>query len=168
MRLIYYSLALSMCILTTSCQQKRSIEKSDTTEDSAVPAVVANDFNSVMNNPTSEIFVYEGTLPCADCKGVKTTLKLTYGDGTMEQHRFELTRVYEGKSEKSIVIKGNFNDERGFEKDIDATVFILNWDKNEMEQEYFVRYSSEPNIVYQLDKNKQRIKSKLNYALIKK
>ena len=37
---------------------------------------------------------------------------------------------------------GNLNTERGYGKDDDATVYILNFDKPESEQTRFVRYSN--------------------------
>ncbi len=40
------------------------------------------------------------------------------------------------------ITQGNLNTERGFQDDEDATLFILNFDKPENEQAYFVRLSN--------------------------
>lgn len=46
--------------------------------------------------------IYAGTLPCADCAGIATTVTLQY-DNT-----FELQMVYEGKSTHPFVERGKF------------------------------------------------------------
>lgn len=47
---------------------------------------------------------YEGTLPCADCEGIRTTLKLNSDD------TYELTREYLGKKEVlKDTYKGKFS-----------------------------------------------------------
>lgn len=50
-----------------------------------------------------------------------------------------------------LVREGELNTERGFEADIDATVFVLNWQKPEGEQIRYVRLSSNPTHLYFLD-----------------
>ena len=50
-----------------------------------------------------------------------------------------------------LVREGELNTERGFEDDIDATVYVLNWQKPEGEQMYYVRLTAEPNLLYALD-----------------
>lgn len=105
--------------------------------------------------------VFEGQLPCADCKGIETILKINQID-----NKFELSSIYKGKSpEKVFKEKGNINTERGLEKDENGTIFILNWDKPEKEQLYYGYYSKNPEKLYLLDRNKKVIKSKLDYSL---
>jgi hypothetical protein len=43
-----------------------------------------------------------------------------------------------------LVREGEMNSERGFEDDMDATVYVLNWQKPEGEQTRYVRLSAEP------------------------
>ena len=50
-----------------------------------------------------------------------------------------------------LVREGELNTERGFEDDIDATVYVLNWQKPEGEQMFYVRLTAEPNLLYALD-----------------
>ncbi|KYP14267.1 copper resistance protein NlpE N-terminal domain-containing protein [Flavihumibacter sp. CACIAM 22H1] len=54
------------------------------------------------------IGVYTGTLPCADCEGIETTLQL------MADKTYTLTRLYKGKSNELITSTGSFTwDSRG-------------------------------------------------------
>lgn len=50
-----------------------------------------------------------------------------------------------------LVREGELNTERGFEADIDATVFVLNWQKPEGEQMRYVRLSTDPTHLYFID-----------------
>ncbi|WP_426484802.1 copper resistance protein NlpE [Flavobacterium sp. 2] len=112
------------------------------------------------------VLVYEGTLPCADCSGIQTVLKIDLGNGTMEAQKFEISSVYKGKSpEKEFVEKGNFNTERGLENDPNGTIFILNWDKPTEKQMYYGYLSTDKSKIYMLDRDKKIIKSELNYSL---
>lgn len=47
--------------------------------------------------------VYRGVLPCADCAGIETTLRIT------EDGKYELTSTYLGKASTSIVDRGSFD-----------------------------------------------------------
>ncbi|WP_394776099.1 copper resistance protein NlpE N-terminal domain-containing protein [Flavobacterium sp.] len=115
-----------------------------------------------------EIREYEGILPCADCSGIETVLKIYQGDGTVESHRFELSSLYKGKSQEIIEDDGNYNLERGLADDPDGTIYVLNWDKPEDEQIYYGYLSETPDKIYLLDNKRQIIKSKLNNTLILK
>jgi len=110
--------------------------------------------------------IYSGTLPCADCGGIETLLKIYKGDGTMESHKFELSSIYKGKEpKKEFVEKGSFNLERGLGDDPDGTVYVLNWDKPEAKQIYYGSYSDNPEKIYVLDKQRKIINSDINYYL---
>jgi uncharacterized protein YxeA len=50
-----------------------------------------------------------------------------------------------------LVREGELNTERGFEDDIDATVYVLNWQQPEGEQMFYVRLTAEPDRLYALD-----------------
>lgn len=45
---------------------------------------------------------YAGTLPCADCEGIRTTLTLTQAGS------YTLTETYQGKDGKPFVTRGKF------------------------------------------------------------
>lgn len=54
-----------------------------------------------------------------------------------------------------LVREGELNTERGFEDDIDATVYVLDWQKPEQEQMVYVRLTAEPNRLYALDSERK-------------
>lgn len=122
--------------------------------------------NKKENNNFSKTTIFEGTLPCADCSGIKTVLKI-YNDYSVSQNnKFELISTYEGKQpQNTFNEKGNFNTERGLENDPDGTIYVLNWDQPEDKQIYYGHFSKNPEKIYLLDKNRKTIKSELNYSL---
>jgi hypothetical protein len=68
------------------------------------------------------------------------------------EHRdYTFYRLTEG----SDVTQGVMNTEKGFEQDVNATLYILNSDKPESEQRYFVRYSNGRFVM--LDPQRQKI-----------
>ena len=143
-----------IAVLLTFCNSKNVKNNSETIVNDTI---VDNERDIVTENSS----VYEGTLPCADCEGIETILKINRLD-----NKFESTSIYKGKSpEKKFIEKGNINTERGLEKDPDGTIFILNWDKPEKDQIYYGYYSKNPEKLYLLDRTKKVIKSKLNYFL---
>ncbi|MFZ0597425.1 MAG: copper resistance protein NlpE N-terminal domain-containing protein, partial [Flavobacterium sp.] len=74
--------------------------------------------NENTEDDLDKVSVYEGLLPCGDCEGIETVLKIYQGDGTMETHKFELITIYKKKQpEKKRVQKGNYNLERGLGND---------------------------------------------------
>ena len=56
-----------------------------------------------------------------------------------------------------LVRMGELNTERGFEDDIDATVYVLNWQQPEGEQMRYVRLTAEPGRLYLLDSEQKII-----------
>ena len=152
-------IVLVIATLISSCNSKKK-------EDTVETAVKDSTTVSTEKSTAAKVDVYEGLLPCADCSGIETVLKIYQGDGTMESHKFELFTVYKGKSpEKEFIEKGTFNTERGLENDPNGTIYVLNWDKPAENQIYYGYYSADPEKVYMLDREKKIIKSELNYAL---
>lgn len=150
---------LVIAIQLTACNSKKREEeiKATQTDSTAV---------NTEKKAVQDVLVYEGLLPCADCSGIETVLKIDLGNGTTEGQKFELSSIYKGKSpEKEFVEKGNFNTERGLENDPNGTIFILNWDKPVDKQSYYGYLSSDTTKIYMLDRDKKIIKSKLNYIL---
>ncbi|MEZ0131132.1 copper resistance protein NlpE [Flavobacterium sp. LBUM151] len=114
----------------------------------------------------TEVSVYEGVLPCADCSGIETVLKIYAGDGTMESHKFELIQTYKGKGEgKTFKQTGNFNYERGLDNDPNGTIYVLNWDQPESKQIFYGCFSTDLNTLHLLNNKRKTIKSDLNYVL---
>lgn len=113
MKLIKISLvALASLVMMSSCENQSA-------ENAETPLT-----ETVENNPeapdmhTSESSLdwdgtYKGTLPCADCEGIETTIVLN------KDRTFERTAVYKGKED------GNFNDKGKFSWDKDGRVITL-------------------------------------------
>lgn len=105
---------------------------------------------------------FSGVLPCADCEGIKTDLKI------FNNETFELDETYIGKDNSVLKQKGKLLIERGFGSDVDATVYTLNPDKPN-EKLYFVYFSNNSKgEILKLDNEKKMIDSKLNYKLLRK
>lgn len=139
--------------------------------DNLIPSTLRNTRSAILEDSNSlhQVSIYEGILPCADCPGIATTLKIYQGDGTMESHTFELITIYKGKNHgKQLSEKGTYNLERGLEDDPDGTVYILNWDKPENKHIYYGYYSSNPDKIYLLNNKREIIKSELDYSLLLK
>lgn len=143
------------CLLL-SCNTKTTKENTITNKETVTKT----------NNKFSKTNVYEGIIPCADCSGIQMTLKI-YNDYSVSQNnKFELISVYQGKEPENVFTqKGNFNTERGLDNDPDGTIYVLNWDQPEEKQMYYGYYSSNPEKIYLLDKDRKRIKSDLNFSL---
>lgn len=103
----------------------------------------------------SEVIVYDlsyqGILPCKDCGGIKTTLKIS-----TKTNKFSLKEEFLKTEIAPSVLLGNYNTERGFEKDEDATMYVLNDELPESEHLYFVRESGKNDILLKLDNEKKR------------
>lgn len=131
-----------------------------------VSAPVETVENESTESVLGNVAVYEGLLPCADCEGIETILKIYQGDGTIESHKFELTSIYKGKEpEKKFVEKGNYNVERGLENDPDGTIYVLNYDKSKADELYYGYTAKTPDKIFLLNNNREKIKSKLDYFL---
>jgi copper homeostasis protein (lipoprotein) len=149
---------LAAVVMLVSCNSKNKQE-----EDKGARAIDTIS-EAVEEDSVSVVSVFEGTLPCADCDGIETVLKID-----SKNNKFELSSIYKGKTpEKEFTEKGNFNTERGLEDDADGTIYILNWDKPEKEQVYYGYYSKNPEKLFMLDREKKIIKSDINYSLTRK
>ena len=74
-----------------SCGNKQNTENQEATNDTVVVAEPA---------PAPINGTFEGTLPCADCSGIKTELVIS------EDGKFKLTETYMAKKEKQFVSEG--------------------------------------------------------------
>src|SRR5262245_53851947 len=83
---------------------------------------------SAAETPQVTMLTYTGMLPCADCRGINTTLtllaksRLDTGGGT-----FELTEEYVGGRDgnRTVETRGRWILLRGTPTDVDATVYQL-------------------------------------------
>lgn len=92
------------------------------TESNEEKDIVTSDILTHYANDTDELFVYKN-------------------------NTFQLV---ETKNDSASVRKGNLNYERGFSNDIDATLFVLDFDKPSKES-YFVKFSNNDSIIIRLD-----------------
>lgn len=99
MKAVKVFIAAALVITAVSCNNSKQNQSADNQVDSTL---VAPDMH------TSEIAIdyygtYEGTLPCADCEGIKTTL-IVKDDNT-----FELHSDYLGKKDGKFEDTGNYS-----------------------------------------------------------
>ena len=154
MKKLFIALAV-FTIFLTGCQKKEAPAQNPATQ--AKPAAAAD---NVLEK------VYEGVLPCADCSGIKTRIKISSKDGDATASVFEKTMTYLGKGPDNVfVAKGSYIIERGMNGDANAIIYIFNPDKTKSEQDYYAIYSNDPNTLYALDRNMKKIEPSLNYAL---
>lgn len=107
---------------------------------------------------------YEGTLPCADCEGIRTEL-------TLESNgRFELRETYLGASGgpeggRTTITRGRWALLRGTDEDSEAEIYRLT-PLPEGEVRYF--RDVDPQHLRMLDREQHEIVSGLNYTLTRR
>lgn len=102
--------------------------------------------------------VYKGTLPCADCSGIDTTLTL-YNDET-----YTMSSIYQGKNDnKPTIESGKWTTLRGDATDPNATVYQLYQDNSQETQNYLVSGDQ----LKQLDANLNEVNAPFNTSLTK-
>lgn len=120
------------------------------------------------NSNNGKEMVFEGKLPCADCPGIETTLKLREKDESGNTN-FELISIYTDREPNNKFTEtGIYSIENGIEEDKNAIVYVLNSDKPENERIYYAVFTNDMNTIYLLDKNKKRINSDWDYSLKRK
>ena len=83
------------------------------------------------NKPFAKfITTFKGTLPCADCPGIVTEIKLNSHTVTYEKKDVYMVR------NDTLKVTGSYNTERGYKKDKNATIFILDDDKPGSEKRF--------------------------------
>ncbi|UKJ06494.1 copper resistance protein NlpE [Solitalea lacus] len=159
----YYFLVFWGVIFLSSCQSNLKQKAAEASADSIESLMdsIEDDDSITLEKPKNMLMAYTGILPCADCRGLQTELEL-YSDNT-----FVLKETYMGKGDgKPFVTNGKYNTVKGFEDDVDATLYVINFGKVDKER-YFVRLSEKDELLM-LDKDRKRIDSKLNYILSKR
>jgi len=119
--------------------------------------------------PTSQavlVGVYKGTLPCADCSGLDTQLKL-YAKGKFDTTYalYIETRTYRGTHNGDIAYsdRGEWAVLKGSASDPNATVYQLNPDRPSESQFYLLQESGA--VLRQLDRELKPISSQMNITL---
>jgi len=159
MNKIFHFFFIGMTGITiSSCQNRGKTPASTSIDTAAMTDTLSATGNTEQANAISAIQTrYAGTVPCADCEGIKMIL-------TLLNETYSLEETYLGKSDQALQSKGPMLIERGYEKDNDATLYILNPD-SDTEKRYFVRLTAQPGKLIMLDKDQKIITSKFNYTL---
>jgi len=118
----------------------------------------------ILEADASEWLVYEGTIPCADCQGIKMRLKLENRSGA-DDKTYELTETYLGTKEgdRNYQSRGIYQITYGHGNDPSAILITL-VNKNNA-QRVFMQEDSEDLTL--LDKDANKIKSGQNHTLRK-
>lgn len=113
------------------------------------------------------IGVYEGVVPCADCKGIKTELTLYQDIANSENNTYILKETYltDKTGDTTFTSNGKWDILKGIKTDNNATVYFLNYEDPD-EARYFLKLGADS--VALLDKEQQRIHSTGNYTLTKR
>jgi copper homeostasis protein (lipoprotein) len=110
--------------------------------------------------------VYRGTLPCADCSGLDTVLRL-YAKGKFDTtYAFYVrTQTYRGAPHGDVVLtdRGDWAVLRGDAVDPDATVYQLNPDDQQHAESWLVK--DQGAALVQLDREQRPIDSTVNLTL---
>jgi copper homeostasis protein (lipoprotein) len=120
--------------------------------------------SATARSPMQLLAQYRGVLPCADCPGIDTTLSLLAGSPNDVAHtRYVLKSRYQERN-NTFTETGTWTIVRGTPDNPDATVYQLK-PKNGGQPTNFLRVSDDE--ILQLDSERRRIDSKLNFSLKK-
>jgi copper homeostasis protein (lipoprotein) len=162
-----YSSVIIAALLMLSCgKSKESINKTKQ-QDSILEK---QDTSWQDSNENDEYYSYEGVLPDENGKAKQTTLQIAKDYQTfqlIEKTLFNKTKLTDDTL-RSIKMEGNLNTERGYEKDENATVYILNWDKPDNLQRLFVRSTGNDKQLFEIGIDRKRKKPNDKWILIYK
>ena len=140
-----------LLVATAGCKPKTQKQPSEAEESSEQ---VSTSFQDEHNSRNSLDWngTYQGTIPCADCEGIKTRLTL------INSGEFNRTRTYLGKEETGRSDSGTF------QWNEDGSEITLNPTEGEPQ-----RYKVGENRLFQLDREGNRITGELadQYVLLK-
>lgn len=140
-------------ILLFSCNNEDSTNEQQTED-------ITQDSETRVQEKTWEEFF--GTLPCADCSGIETTLRLS-SDGS----RFQLQSIYLGQKDNEYIQSGNVISQTGYNNNEDAIIYTLMSENERDDSKYFLRKSVTSDTLHMLDQDMKLIESELNYSLVK-
>lgn len=140
-------------------QNQNSQKQTITTQPTISPTIADGDDRKVV------LGVFEGTIPCADCEGIKMKLTLYQDPTTLGAAGFTLDSTYIGQPNGTFNTQGQWDYLRGNSEDPNATIYGLDLDKPQLERQYFLKVGDDK--VTMLDENMNPIKSNLNYTLKK-
>ena len=104
---------------------------------------------------------YHGVLPCADCPGIDTTIKL-FGDDAQATHGVYMTRNVYQERNTSYTDTGTWTLEKGTPDDASAGVYVLKPKKGNGVTNYLRVGDDE---IKQLDNNRKPFGGTVNFSL---
>ena len=110
--------------------------------------------------------IYKGTLPCADCEGLETTLRMyTKGKFDFTYAFYVRTQTYRGapKGDVTFSDRGDWTLLRGDATDENATVYQLNPENEKGSESYLVQDDGKTLVM--LDKEQKPIETTANLTL---
>jgi len=125
--------------------------------------------NQILLPDNNSVTVYEGTLPCADCNGIKTTLTL-FQNKSKNQYTYRLHEIYLGTdNDKTFDTYGKWNALKGTQEDPKAIVYQLSIQNEDPEDSDVINYLViNNNSVKLIDDEMNVFETKANYTLIRK
>jgi copper homeostasis protein (lipoprotein) len=110
--------------------------------------------------------VYKGTLPCGDCSGLDTTLRLyAKGKFDMTYAFYVRTQTYRGAPHGDLTLtdRGRWFQSRGTEADPDANVYELEGEDKQHSESLLVQQNG--NALTQLSREQKPSQTKMNFTL---
>jgi copper homeostasis protein (lipoprotein) len=109
---------------------------------------------------------FAGVLPCADCSGIHTELRLYAEQPSTHPPRYQTTETYRGTrdGERTVQRSGHWTVLRGSANDPDATVYQLDYDRPEAQQNFLRVGDAELRL---LDRNQEEIASSPVHSLFR-
>lgn len=115
------------------------------------------------NQEDTQLGIYTGSLPCTDCKEIKTTLTLYANSKTLQPSMYLLEQSYVGKNGDPVLKKGKWGMQKGFPDQPNATVYVLNNDQPASRQLYAWKVNEDE--LKLLNQDQGKITSVLPYSL---
>lgn len=103
-----FLLISTLSLMLFACNKKENQEVETTTQETTEATHTMPETHKIEG-------IYKGTLPCASCPGIETTLEI------LDNNTFKRTEVYLEKENEPIVVEGSFD----FENDRDFIVLKL-------------------------------------------
>ena len=143
---------LFFVLFSASCNTVPDDSNTMNSKTSALEAILEEDEK---DDDTEQKTSYKSALPCDSCEGVSTTLELFPHDNA-----YKLVREHSKPHHKTFSLSGTYNTERGFENDVDATLYILNDNAPAAQQFYFLRETGKDADLTELDSNRRKADKK--------
>lgn len=129
----------------------------------------AQAFQPALAQPAAQALAerYAGTMPCADCAGIRVELTLNRDAASGEPTTYELQETYLGsmspEGQKPFTQTGRWSIQTGTTSNPDATVYVLDGGGDTERRRNFERVSDQQLLM--LDREQQRSQSVHAYAL---